>query len=97
MTTVAFGSVRATYGPLSAPVWESSPPDRARVGMSLRVTSRIEGAAAGTFQTLQSGRRKASCGAWACTERGNVGKASWPPLSAWAWVSYGVHSLQKTP
>ncbi|MGW7823108.1 hypothetical protein ACWGLF_34450 [Streptomyces puniciscabiei] len=41
VTTVARLSVRATYGPLPAPVW-SKPPDRARTGMSLRVTSRTE-------------------------------------------------------
>lgn len=82
MTTLALLSVRATYGPLSAPVWESNLPERASVGMSLRVTSRIERGAAGTFQTSQSGRRKVSCGAWACTEWGNDGNASCPPRSA---------------
>ncbi len=65
--------------------------------MSLRVVSRIERGAAGTFQASQSGRRKGSCGAWASTEAGKVGNACWAARRAWASVSYGIHSLQKTP
>ncbi|GGW43410.1 hypothetical protein GCM10010381_30510 [Streptomyces xantholiticus] len=51
-------SVRAAYAPLLAPVWASNPADTTRVGMSLRVTFRIERGAAGTSQARQIRRER---------------------------------------
>ena len=55
------------------------------------------GSAAGTSQASQFDRMNCRFGAFASTERGNVGNASRPvAMTCWC-VSNGTHSLQDTP
>src|SRR5262245_29345228 len=96
-TTVAADSERATSGPNDDAIWPSYCADMTRVGMPLFVTSRIDRSAGGTSQASQFERMNWRFGAFASTERGNVGKASRPvAITCWC-VSNGTHSLQDTP
>ena len=97
VTTVEFGSVRATYGPNDGAVWASYWAEMTSVGMLLRVISRTTEETFGTFHAAQFSRMNDRLGASFQIATGNFGNARRPDSITLFSVSYGTHSPQATP
>src|SRR6201996_217367 len=78
VTSVEFGSVRATSGPKEAAVCPSYSASTTRVGIWLWVTSRTSAGSFGTFQAAQFCRMNGRFVVFAQIDRGKVGKARRP-------------------